>query len=230
MQQPKILVGCPTSEHKAYCLPEYAEAIKSLTYPHYDILLVDNSATNDYSEKIKQFGLPVVKDIYLPRARQRITHSRNILREHVLEKGYDYFLCLEQDVIPPSNVIELLLAHQKSVVTGVYFTRYFDHGKPLFRPLLWEHSSVSPDTMRFVSEETLRQNQLISAFACGLGCILIHRSVLEKISFHLFTDKKTYDDMPFCADLRDHQIQLFADTAVKCKHLISGMKWEDIEE
>lgn len=230
MQQPKILVGCPTSEYKSYCLFQYVEAVKSLTYPHHDVLLVDNSTTNEYAEKIKQLELPVVKDVYLDRARERITHSRNILRDHVLKKGYDYFLSLEQDVIPPPNVIEVLLNHQKLAVSAVYFTRYFDHGKPIFRPLLWEHSPLSSEKMQFVSEDTLQSNQLISILACGLGCILIHRSVLEKISFRLFSDKGTYDDMPFCSDLKEQHIPLYADTAVKCKHLISGMQWDTIKE
>ena len=30
MEQPKILVGCPTSKHKEYCLEKYAESVKSL--------------------------------------------------------------------------------------------------------------------------------------------------------------------------------------------------------
>ncbi len=51
----KILVGCPTAEVKEYCLKQYAEAVKSLSYNNYNILLVDNSADSNYSEKIKSF-------------------------------------------------------------------------------------------------------------------------------------------------------------------------------
>ena len=104
---PKILVGCPTSHHKAYCLKEYAEAVKSLDYPNYDILLVDNSPDEDYINKIKEHGLSVIKGHYFEGARDRIIASRNILRQKAIDEGYDYFFSLEQDVIPPRDIYSL---------------------------------------------------------------------------------------------------------------------------
>ena len=50
---PKVLVGCPTYEGKEYILDRYIERVKEFTYDNYDILLVDNSKTNDYAKKIK---------------------------------------------------------------------------------------------------------------------------------------------------------------------------------
>jgi len=96
----RVLVGCPTSEHKEYCLKEYANLLRSLTYDNFDVLLVDNSKDDRYYNKIKSLGIPVIKDKYLEGAKNRIVHSRNILRERVLNGGYDYFFSLEQDVIP----------------------------------------------------------------------------------------------------------------------------------
>ena len=34
---PKVLVGCPTYDGKKYCLKEYAEALKKLTYDNFDV-------------------------------------------------------------------------------------------------------------------------------------------------------------------------------------------------
>tara|TARA_Y100000310_G_scaffold338661_1_gene429001 strand:+ start:1837 stop:2520 length:684 start_codon:yes stop_codon:yes gene_type:complete len=227
MKLPKILVGCPTSNHKEYCIEEYAEAIKNLTYPNYDILLVDNSQTEEYSKKLQKLGLEVKRDKYLERARERIVHSRNILREYALENNYDYFLSLEQDVIPPKDVLEQLLQHGKEVVTGVYFTKYTIQGKPVLKPLLWK---AKGKTLEFVEEEKIIQPQLIIVKASGLGCVLISREVLEKISFRLSEENTTYDDMTFCEDLHKQGISLYADTAIKCKHLITGMNWDVIKE
>ena len=56
MNKPKILVGCPTSFHKEYALEQYAESIKALTYPNYDILLVDNSKDDVYFKRIKKLS------------------------------------------------------------------------------------------------------------------------------------------------------------------------------
>ena len=119
---PKVLVGCPTSNYKEYCLKEYAEAVKSLTYPNYNILLIDNSKDDIYLKKINGIGLPAKKGPWFEGALKRIITSRNILREEILEKGYDYLLSLEQDVISPKDIIERLLRHKKQVISAIYFT------------------------------------------------------------------------------------------------------------
>ena len=36
-------------------------------------------------------------------------------------EDYDYFLSLEQDVIPPKDIIEQMLKSEKKIITGVYF-------------------------------------------------------------------------------------------------------------
>ena len=122
MSSLKILVGCPTSNYQAYCLQEYAEAVKKLSYPNYNILLLDNSKDNIYSEKIHKYDLPLRKGMWFESARKRIVTSRNILRKIALTKDYDYFLSLEQDVIPPKDIIERLLSHKKDIVSGIYYT------------------------------------------------------------------------------------------------------------
>ena len=50
----KILIGCPTSAHKKYCLKEYINSIKSLTYKNFDVLIVDNSENDKYFNEIKK--------------------------------------------------------------------------------------------------------------------------------------------------------------------------------
>ena len=49
----KILIGCPTSEHKAYCLKEYLEGLKNLTYKDVNFIIIDNSKTDEYYNRIK---------------------------------------------------------------------------------------------------------------------------------------------------------------------------------
>ena len=222
----KILVACPTAEYKKYCLNEYVEGLKRLTYSH-DILIIDNSENDSYLKLIEKKGLPVVKDKYLEKARARIVHSRNMIRKKVLEGCYDYFLSLEQDVIPPPDIIERLLRANKKIVTGVYYTRYMVQGKPKYLPLIWQQ--VESDKMRFMEESELNKG-VQPIYACGLGCILIHKSVLEKIKFRYEEDKVTFDDMFFCKDARDNGFELFADTSLKCQHLIEGMSWKGIKK
>ncbi len=226
---PKVLVGCPTSNHKGYCLEAYANAVKSLTYKNYDILLVDNSEDSTYIEKIKKEGLPVVKGPYHEGARDRIVSSRNILREETI-KGYDYFLSLEQDVIPPKNIIESLLKHNKKITTGIYFANnLLPNGSIALIPLVYKLIDDKTLTMRPLTEDEVFKDQLIEVVSCGLGCVLIHKSVLEKIKFRY--DLNSFDDRWFCKDAYDLNIPIYADTSIRCKHLIiNHQPWKDIKK
>jgi len=136
---PRILVGCPTSFHKEYCLKEYAESIKNLTYKNFDVLLVDNSKDNGvYIEKIKELGLNAIKGLYFEGAMDRIVASRNILAQKTIKEDYDYFLSLEQDVIPPKDIIEQMLKSEKKIITGVYFNHNNIDGEIKLIPLVYK--------------------------------------------------------------------------------------------
>jgi len=225
---PRVLVGCPTSEHKNYALKEYAIGIKSLSYGNFDVLIADNSENDGYINKIKELKLPVVKGPYSEFAKQRIVDSRNILRERVLNENYDYFLSLEQDVIPPKDVIQRLLSHGKEIVSGVYFTYPVSNKGSALTPLLWKKDGK--DAIKFLSEKEISANRLIEVAACGLGCVLIHKDVLKKIKFRHDKKFEGFDDIWFGYDTFNAGFKIFADTSIKCKHLIRGWSWDGLKE
>lgn len=227
----KILIGCPTSDYHKYCLKEYIEGLKSFTYPNFDVLLVDNSKNNNYTEEIKKYNINVIKYPYTESARDRIINSRNLLREKFLKGNYDYFFSLEQDVIPPKDIIERLSAHKKEIVSGVYFAEKNLVGEKfsqkILLPVLYDFVKDKdgkdiPENMRFFREDELN-NGLKEVKASGLGCILIHKKILENIKFRY--DKDGFDDVFFCQDARAKGFKIFADTSIICKHLIKNRPW-----
>jgi len=229
----KVLVGCPTSFHKEYALKQYTDSVKKLTYKNHDVLLVDNSKDNTYFEKIKSLSIPVIKGPWFESARDRIIASRNILRQKVLDEGYDYFLSLEQDVLPPENFIESLLKHNKKIITGVYFADNVIPGKPLpeLIPLVYVLEDEATLSMRPLNKEELWGNQgLMEVVSAGLGCVLIHRNILEKIKFRY--ELNTFDDRWFFLDLYNLGVKVYADTSLKCKHLIYNRPypWKNIKK
>lgn len=229
-QYPKVLVGCPTSDYKAYCLDQYVKAINELSYPNYDVLLIDNSEKDNYYKKIKGFGINVVRTKFTKKARDRIIEGRNLLRKKVLEEEYDYFLSLEQDVIPPKDVIERLLRHNKQVIAGVYFLVNFKDEHKL-RSSIWANYDPKTKLMYRVKNEYIINNpKLMEVSTSGLGCILIHRDILKKIKFRY--DKKTegFDDVFFAKDLRKNKIKIYADLSIICKHLVKDWSWKGIEK
>lgn len=241
MNHPKILVGCPVHKVKEYCLRDYSDIVKSLTYPNFDILLVDNTNGDYYTNLLKKEKLPVIKGPYFEGAMDRVVSSRNLIKDYVLKNDYEYFFSLEQDVIPQKDIIESLLKHNKKVISAVYYnfkisSKFINHEgienpdvKPL--PMLW----VKPDDekremMYYVPDEfVFKKPGLYKVYACGLGAVLIHRSVLEHVEFR--HDGIGFDDVWFCKDCRDNNIEIFADTSLKCKHItIEGGKWASLKK
>ena len=219
--QPRVLVGCPTSFHKEYALQQYARAVKSLTYKNHDILLVDNSQGDDYFEKIKKLEIPTIKGPYFESARERIIASRNILRQKVIDEDYDYFFSLEQDILPPQDILEKLLQHKKEVITAIYFANNIIPGEVSSKliPLAYILEDEKTLSMRPLNEDELWKNQsLMKIVSAGLGCVLIHRNVLKKIKFRY--ELNTFDDRWFFLDLYHKGISAHADTSIKCNHLI----------
>ncbi len=221
----KILVGCPTCDLYQYCIEEYLSAITSLTYKEYDILLVDNSKGNDYMSMLVKKGINVIKDGYKERAIDRIVSSRNLLRRYAIDNKYDYLLMIEQDVIPPADIIEMLLNHKHKIVSGIYFTQAIIEGKKEIVPLLYKEHDESGGKMRYFTDDEINSDKLEEARSSGLGCILIHIDILKKIEFRFEEGKPAFDDVWFANDVRELGYKIYADTGVKCKHLLINRPW-----
>ena len=221
---PKILVGCPTWEGKKYCLKEYAEALKKLDYDNFDVLIVDNSKDDSYLNEIKEAGLNAVKGKWHEKARDRIIASRNLIKDYALKNGYDYFFSLEQDVIPVSNTLKNLLSHKKQIISGIVMNNLPVGNAVKLMPMIYVTHKLDATGLDYINEEELKK-PLVEIKACALGCVLIHKDVLSKITFR-YTGG--FDDMMFCKDALDSGFKIYADTTVKPKHLHSS--WEGIEK
>ncbi len=254
---PKILVGCPTSKDYEYCLEEYLLGLFSLNYPNYDILIVDNSEDDEFFDKLKSYGLKVAKGGFHNPVIKRIVESRNALRNYVLEEGYDYFFSLEQDVIPPRDVINMLLSAQQKIVSGLYFgftNAYEFDGKdglstqpvradsedvyfsnslklmPVAYSLFNDKQKEMPSKkqkLRRLNEFDVNPPRKILVRMTGLGCILIHKTVLEKTKFRYEEGRKNADDRYFSDDVYDLGMPMILDTRIRCKHLVlkKKVKW-----
>jgi ubiquinone/menaquinone biosynthesis C-methylase UbiE len=114
LQIPKVLVTCPVYDGKEYCFQKWIDMAKSLTYPNYDILVVDNSKTEDFYNKYKD-QIPMIHKTFRPDEKDenmyRVCQSMGVVREHFLKGNYTHWMNIEADNIPPPNVIETLLKY-----------------------------------------------------------------------------------------------------------------------
>lgn len=232
---PKVLVGCPTYEGKNYCVHKWMDAIKNLNYVNYDILIVDN--TNDGGKNAQwlrdTFGVEVIHHYNpdVPELKYLMAECQQILRERVIAGGYDYFMSIESDVIPPhKNIIQTLINHDKWVVSAMY-----EIGPKGYSFLLLQHlkrinvegvEQYAPAQMTHQMIGNFLDGTVKQIHACGLGCTLIHRAIFDYISFRIDPRSKVHADSVFYQDLHNLNIPAFVDTSLICRHLRGD--WEEV--
>jgi len=223
MKYPKVLLATPTAKAKDYCLNDWASYVKGLTYPNLDILIIDNSKETDYYKTIQKKGLPVIHIDRQPgeEIRSFMCRCNNIARDKVLNEGYDFMFSLESDIFHAPNVIEHLMSYRKNVVGISYFIQHTYQSRLIpFEKENFGYLSVTqtspPDRAFLMADGRIRQTYQI-----GLGCLLIHRSVLEKIKFRFDPNDgelKANADVYFHIDCMNAGIPVFCDWSTFAFH------------
>lgn len=152
-------------------------------------------------------------------------HARNKAAEMTLQNGVDWCMFLDSDVIPPPNAILRMMSHRRPVISGVYARRSPPHALP-----------VAQKGGRWV-EPNLPPNTLMEVDVVGAGCLLIHRSVFEKMPHQDPRRGKTHfdwrvdmpglppgegmsEDFTWCLAVRRNLgIPILLDTGVVCAHV-----------
>ena len=109
----KVLVTCPTYDGKEYCWQKWIDTVKSLTYPNYDIFVVDNSKTEEFYDRYKN-QIPMVHLDFTGQkdnGMYRVCKSMGRIREHFLNGNYTHWMNIEADNIPPEDIIETLFRY-----------------------------------------------------------------------------------------------------------------------
>ena len=261
MAEPKVLIGAPVFDGGAYATKAYLAGINTLAYKNAEYLLVDNSKTDSFYKDLKKQKVNIIRKFHdLKTPRERLVSGRNLLAKKVIEEGYDYFLSLEQDVIPPKDIIEKLMLHKKEIVSAVYYNCFKNsRGVKILQPILYRRTTeqekkgilqnidrfrqVNPQTYKFLEENNFNfdklQKQLsqkevlnkglIEVSACGLGCVLIHRNILEKEKFKVNKDTESLDDVLFCNDVGKLNVKIYADTSIICRHMLKNKPWKWVQ-
>jgi len=233
---PKVLVGTPTYDGKEYCREEFVKVVQNLDYPNYRWLIVDNSAKPSYYHKLRrQHPTNVARVSRGKNSRDALANASNYLRKKVLEEGYEYLLMLESDIFPPPDVIWRLLQHGKSVV-GAPYQIGFGNNKRLCIFVTEYKPEMGMAGTRIVTVEEERHfinNGVQQIHGMGVGCVLIHRSILERFAFWYSTadddrmvlsDVRKHPDVYFYMDLHNAHIPVFIDTDIVCRHENSDWK------
>ena len=239
----KILIACPTSSHKDYCLEEWAKKIMTIAHnydpsgKHIGILIIDNSKDKEhwskiytmfFHEKCKHDNFECflgVRSHYVEGMplRNLMAACNNIISSFVIKNNVDYLMSIESDIFPPDNIIQHLLDKKPSknkVVAAPYFLFTASYSKNIYFDIEDfgnERLCIPVDPDRIYD---LIDGDLHSAQQLGLGCAIIHKNILKSIPFRIDESDKinTHADSFFYEDCRNNGISLLFDTSCTCVH------------
>jgi len=223
----KILIASPTADLKDYCFDEWMKNVTQFTYPNTELFLCDNSSDREYFNDIKKrykhlndfFNVGRVTPSQFDLSYKHIlAKSHERCRLYALENNFDYMLHLETDIFPPIDVIERLLEAKRKVIGALYHIELGERSTLMvqqieeFGDAHRETFNLDETDLDFVDGEVKR------VFSCGLGCTLIHKSVLKQIQFRYEEGSPVHPDSFYFADLNTNNIPVFVDTSIYCKH------------
>ena len=242
---PKVLVGIVTYEGKHYIFPKCYEAVKSFSYPNYDWVIIDNSESTKYYHKLRRLDYKNVKHIKREEhSRDTLSKSQNYIRQIAVDEGYDYVLFVESDLIPPTGIIERLMAYNVPVVGSTYF---IGTGKVKLPCIFLEHKigvmkgtrliGTIPESFDRDAKKVLNIKEvedflgtgLRQVHGCGLGTMLVRTSILKRFPF--WTDERfdnKHSDVYWYMDLSNNSIPVYVDTNIIIPHYPS--KWDDVKD
>lgn len=158
-----------------------------------------------------------------------IGHNRNKIAKAFLDnKKFDYLFFLDDDTIPPVNILDMLLELDTPVATGYYACC----GSGELDKTYWSFGN-------FASEEDLKQGKgymmlyrekpevPVTADVGAMGCSLIHRSVFDNLEFPWFQDyyidndpnTHTHEDSRFFINIKKNGIRCVIHPEAVCGHL-----------
>lgn len=148
--------------------------------------------------------------------------ARNYCIDQFLQTDDTHLFFLDDDVIPPVDALELLLAADKDAISGLYPSEWYDNDEGKIRKRNNVFADIRPDGE--LIEATGKGVQEIAS--CGGGCLLIKRHVVEEkvpapwFKFH-YNERGLMDvgeDVDFGKKLKAAGVKLHAHFGVQCQH------------
>lgn len=130
-------------------------------------------------------------------------------RRIAIAEGYDYLLCIHDDIIIPENTIPILLEYVEKtnadVLSGLY--RLWKTRNPIICGTL--------SRKRLIYEKDLKGKDFLELYLICFGCMLVKNQVLKKIEFD-------GTDGTFAKQTEDLGFKKILIPSLKCGHINSN--------
>ena len=171
--------------------------------------------------------------------------ARNRIAQIAMDKGVDYVLMVDNDVVVPADILISMLDAPVDVCLGYYAHRdndniyrgrtsvcklYDDHGNLHFNyPLESEYTAQELEELRANGVKKLQIH------GGGMGCAFIKTDIFRRLEYPWY-DWVNYDDehrgmlsedLYFCEQLKMYGIPVYTDTRTGCGHMLRRVQWPE---
>jgi GT2 family glycosyltransferase len=155
-----------------------------------------------------------------------LDNARNRAVKEFLEDYYDYFLHIDDDIVPPPQTLRVLFEAQKEVIAPLCFTtKDGDDGIPAPMPVAHRYDENHEYRPYYPTEDPqgIHETDVVTG-----GCHLVKREVFEKLERpYYFTYHKNgiveySEDFVFSQQCQKLGYKLYTHYGLPCKHIRKG--------
>jgi hypothetical protein len=106
-----------------------------------------------------------------------VGRNRSKITRRFRQTATQWLMFIDDDTIPPTNALSLLMAIGHPFVAGAYFYKDGSDAHQ-FAPLMYRRV----ETGRYTPVVDYHRGEILTVDAVGLGCSLIHRALFDKIA------------------------------------------------
>ncbi len=198
---------------------DFFQSVMKQEYDNIEVVMVDNNSTDKSVEWIKNSQYPV--EVISSKENRGFGEGANIGIDYAISKGAEYILLLNIDTFLDRNLVSELVkyANENTVTTAVIYCG----DKEKMR--LWyaggEIDYFTANVNQLLYGEDIGEDAKEVSFISGC-CMMIHRSIFDKVgyfdkSFYLY-----YEDADFCVRLIKNNIIMKCITTSSLWHKVGG--------
>lgn len=203
---------------------ECIDSLSNITYPNYQIIVVDNASSDDSVSIMSQGGFP---NMTLLEAGDNLGFSggNNVGIRYALEKGTDYILLLNNDTIVTEDFLDKLVDSAKILENQAVITsKILYAGEP--DTIWYAGGEFNEKTGRVshthIGQKNDRQEQLREVTFISGCCMLFSVDTFSRIgeleeSFFLYCE-----DLEYCCRAREKGVRLYYEPRSVIYHKVSA--------
>ena len=241
MSKPKVILLVPTYNSSDY-FDYWARNIYAMRPKPDLVIFAENNSTDDTLKNIINFKLPheIIRvwfrdDIYKQIQSEdneylNICHIRQLLLTRARQLNPDYVIFVDDDVIPPTNLISEIIKAEKDLVGGYYYrnfpegmwicSRFYNptNGKPMYVDEYWLKYLCQKESPKYV------KGKLIIAIETSGGCLALSRKIIndKRLTFYprAFEEKYSAEDFGYCVKAEKLGYKVYVHRFLRCFHIL----------